>query len=246
MNGMSIVIPARNEERLIAGTIEAVLASQAYLKESLQESVSFPIEFIVVDNDSHDRTAEIAQRYSSNHSVRLLRCHSIGSAHARNVGFRMARGDILVTIDADTRIPQNALKRIYDLVYRDQYRAGIFKLVGDHGNVWDRLWWTFWEHVRRLPLAYAKAMPAFMFCTKEAFEQFGPFDGSVQIGEEWPILAGCYKESPKRFIYDRSIAAITSSRRMEYQTWGYTRTFLKYVWAILHKSGRNGYTDTIR
>jgi len=100
--------------------------------------------------------------------------------------------------------------------------------------------------VRRLPLARAKALPAFMFCTREVFDRFGPFDESVQIGEEWPILTGLYHHQPAHLIYDRSIAAITSNRRMTRQRYGYTKVFFKYIWAVLHHSGRNGYPDTFR
>lgn len=89
-------------------------------------------------------------------------------------------------------------------------------------------------------------MPALMFCTAEVFDELGPFDEDVAIGEEWPILASLYRLRPHRFVYDRSLTGLSSSRRMERQAFGYTRTFLKYVWAILHRSGRVNYTDRIR
>ena len=89
-------------------------------------------------------------------------------------------------------------------------------------------------------------MPALMFCTTAVFDEFGPFDEDVAIGEEWPILASVYRLRPNRFVYDRSLTGRTSSRRMERQAFGYTRTFLKYVWAILHRPGRVHYTDQIR
>jgi hypothetical protein len=89
-------------------------------------------------------------------------------------------------------------------------------------------------------------MPAFMFCTSTTFDTFGPFDESVAIGEEWPILAGLYRHQRQNVIYDRSIVARSSSRRMNHGRFGYTRTFFKYVWAILHFQGRVHYSDTIR
>ena len=85
-----------------------------------------------------------------------------------------------------------------------------------------------------------------MFCTAKVFSEFGPFDEEVAIGEEWPILAGLYRQRPDRFKYDRTITAFSSSRRMQAQRFGYLRTFFKYVWAILHKSGRIHYSDGIR
>jgi hypothetical protein len=82
-----------------------------------------------------------------------------------------------------------------------------------------------------------------MFCTRAVYHEFGPFDERVIIGEEWPILAGLYRARPERLVYDDTLAALTSSRRMELQRFGYTRTFLKYAWAVLHASGRNGYPE---
>ncbi len=85
-----------------------------------------------------------------------------------------------------------------------------------------------------------------MFCTRDAFDRFGPFDESVQIAEEWPILAGIYRWNPRRLVYDRSLIALSSSRRMQSQRFGYTRTFFKYVAAVLFPSARVRFTDAIR
>ena len=138
------------------------------------------------------------------------------------------------------------MRRISDLVNCLLYEAGIFALQGDPDTWSSRCWWSFWNAVRLLPLARAKALPAFMFCTRAVFDRFGPFDETVQIGEEWPILAGIYRRCPERLVYDRSLTAITSNRRMTLQRHGYAKVFFKYVWSVLHRSGRNGYPDTFR
>jgi hypothetical protein len=85
-----------------------------------------------------------------------------------------------------------------------------------------------------------------MFCTREAFDEFGPFDERVAIGEEWPILAGLYRTRPRRFVYDQALTAFSSGRRMELQRFGYTRTFARYVWAVLSFRGRVDYPDHVR
>ena len=154
--------------------------------------------------------------------------------------------EILVFVDADTEVPRHALSRIVRYCHEGRYQAGITRLAKLDGGLRARLWWFFWEHVRRLPLARAKAMPAFMFCTREIFDELGPFDERVAIGEEWPILAGLYRIRPHRLIYDRTLTARTSSRRMERRPFGYSQTYVKYAWAILHSSGRVNYSDRIR
>ena len=93
LSRVSIVIPAYNEERYIGACLDSIAAqSQA------------PFEVIVVDNNSSDRTAEIAAKYPF---VRVIREPCQGRVFARNAGFDVATGDIIGRIDADTRLPAN-------------------------------------------------------------------------------------------------------------------------------------------
>lgn len=198
----------------------------------------------MVDNHSGDGTADRVRALAAP-IVRVIQCESHGAARARNRGAMHATGRVFAFVDADTRMPLAACDRIMRLA-DDGYTAGIFRLGAQHPTLRSVIWWTFWNAVRLLPLARAKAMPAFMFCTRTIFDRFGPFDPDVAIGEEWPILAGLYRNDRRRLIYDRSLTALTSSRRMELQWFGYTRTYIKYATAILWHSARVRYSDTIR
>lgn len=245
----SIIIPARNEEAAIGATLNSVLESVAsYLNVRLEDLrlEGTAVQVLMVDNESTDKTRDIVDEFVKKHGVGCVLCPKLGAPCARNYGTRLTDGEILVYVDADTRIPQESLCGIREHVERGGKHAGIFALAGDGSSWQSRCWWGFWNTVRLLPLPRAKALPAFMFCTREVFERFGPFDEQVQIGEEWPILAGLYRQSPRRLVYDRSITAFTSDRRMALQRFGYLRTFFKYVWAVLHISGRNGYPDSFR
>jgi len=241
---ISVIIPARNEEALIASTVDSVLRARDVFRASGGPGAA--VEILVIDNASTDRTAEILARHPGAAEVRVARCVPRGAAAARNLGARMAIGRILVFLDADTRLPPEAIRRIADLCGEGRYEAGITRLGALDGGRLARCWWAFWNAVRGLPLARAKAMPACMFCTREAFDEFGPFDERVAIGEEWPILAGLYRARRHRLIYDRATTALSSSRRMELQRFGYTRTLAKYAWAILSYRGRVRYPDDIR
>lgn len=238
---MSVIIPARNEARWLTSTLNSAIAAADQAAAEL-----IATEIIVVDNGSTDGTWDLLQQFTIRDDIRAVRLADLGAARARNHGRRHARGRILVFVDADTHLPSDGLIRILDWCDGWGKEAGITRLSGLERGWRAWCWWTFWEHVRRLPLPYAKAMPALMFCTAGAFDEFGPFNEEVAIGEEWPILASVYRHRPRRFVYDRSITGLTSSRRMERQSFGYVRTFLKYVWAILHKTGRIHYTDQIR
>lgn len=234
---VSVIIPAYNEERLIAATVEAALqALHAWGGRG---------EVIVVDNNSQDATARRALEVSTPERVRVVAWKEKGAGRARNRGARLAAGSTLIFADADTQMPRETVRRALQHI-RSGARAGITGLDGLDGGRRAWLWWFFWGQVRRLPLPRAKAMPALMFCTREAFEANGGFDERVAIGEEWPILADVYRRDRRRLVYDRTLRARTSSRRMELQPLGYLRTGLKYVWAILDFRGRVNYSDRIR
>lgn len=233
---ISVIVPARNEQCLIGQTLSRLLLARRYAQD-------LRIEIIVVDNESSDNTEQIARKYMQEQCT-FTRCRKLKSPCARNHGAALARGRIFVFVDADTIIPETGLERVFELT--EKYDVGIFRIDSLESGLRAKFWWGFWNMVRILPLAHAKALPAFMFCTREAFKKFGPFDENVRIGEEWPITADSYRHSPSRFVYDRSIAAQTSSRRMEQAFFGYSLTFLKYVWAILHRSGRLNYSDVYR
>ncbi len=85
---ISVVIPTYNEEK----NIERCLRAFGEQTISRQE-----FEIIVVDGQSSDRTVEIAQRYAD----RVIQQVSEGVGGARNDGVRAARGDVIVTTDAD-------------------------------------------------------------------------------------------------------------------------------------------------
>lgn len=89
-------------------------------------------------------------------------------------------------------------------------------------------------------------MPAFMSCSRAHFESYGPFDESCTIAEEWPLTGAAYRHHNERFLYDRSVTARTSSRRMELRPFGYARTFLNWVSAVLFPRARSSPIDRVR
>ncbi len=93
MTRVSIVVPARNEEDLLPSCLEALL----------NQDYAGPIEIIVVDNGSADRTAERAREFAV--TVVTEPRHGYVIALAR--GFSVATGDIVATTDADTVPPRD-------------------------------------------------------------------------------------------------------------------------------------------
>ena len=244
---LSFVIPARNEEALIGETLDAILASVAQASGVAQRDLWLPnttFEVVVVDDASEDATPFIVAAFAEQAGVRLVTCVAGTCALARNVGAAASSGRVLCFVDADTIVPRDAVDRILRLHERDGMGVVLYRLASREPGVRAWLWWTFWGMARRLPLARAKSMPAFMSCHRSHFDRHGPFDESCTIAEEWPLTTAAYRLG--RFLYDRSLTALTSSRRMELRPFGYARTFLNWVSVVLFPSARSSPIARIR
>ncbi len=246
---LSFVIPARNEEALIAGTLEAILASVARAADVSRHDLWLPdtsFELIVADDGSEDATAAVVGNFVDHVGVQLVPCGGGTCAAARNAGAAVSSGRVLCFVDADTIVPENAVDRILQLHEDEGMCLVLYRLVSREPGIRARLWWTCWGLARRLPLARAKSMPAFMSCDRAHFESYGPFNESFVTAEEWPLTGAAYRYHRERFLYDRSLAARTSSRRMELQPFGYLRTFLAWASVVLFHWERTSPVDRIR
>jgi glycosyltransferase involved in cell wall biosynthesis len=246
---LSFVIPARNEEALIGESVEAILASVARSSGVSRDDLWLPataFEVIVADDGSEDATAAIVSTFADDVGVRMVRCAGGTCGAARNAGVAASSGRVLCFVDADTIVPENAVDRILDLHENEGRCLVLYRLVSREPGVRAWLWWTFWGLARRLPLAKAKSMPAFMTCDRAHFECYGPFHEPWLIAEEWPLTVAAYRHHREHFLYDRSLTARTSSRRMDLQPFGYLRTFLKWVSVVLVARARTDAYDRIR
>ncbi len=99
---VSVLIPAYNEEDVIVETVSAALASD------------YPnLEVVVVDDGSADRTLELLQTYfGHNPRVRILTQANRGKPGALSRALGEATNEIVVTIDADTRIKPDAIVKL--------------------------------------------------------------------------------------------------------------------------------------
>ncbi|MCL5795331.1 MAG: glycosyltransferase, partial [Patescibacteria group bacterium] len=80
---ISVVIPAHNEEALLA----------LCLKSILSQKFAGTYEIILIDNDSTDKTGQIARQFP----IKVIREPKKGIAYARERGFREAKGEIIAS-----------------------------------------------------------------------------------------------------------------------------------------------------
>ncbi|MEW5763652.1 MAG: glycosyltransferase [Acidobacteriota bacterium] len=103
---LSVIVPARNEEKAIAPALEALCD---------QDHPNF--EVVVVDDGSTDRTPEILEGLARRHTnLRVVRGEEpppgwLGKPNAQRVGLENARGEILLFVDADVRYGPGVLRR---------------------------------------------------------------------------------------------------------------------------------------
>jgi len=113
--GISILIAAYDEEAVIAATLESVCAVD----------YRGPVEVIVIDDGSRDATAAVVEAWvalgrEAPITPRLLRFEqNRGKAQVLNSGLAEARHELIVTIDADTRLQRGSLTAIVERMLGD-------------------------------------------------------------------------------------------------------------------------------
>jgi glycosyltransferase involved in cell wall biosynthesis len=169
---ISVLVPAFNEETLIARTIESV-------QQSFGQVGHTAFEIIVCDNNSTDRTSEVARSKGA---------HVVFEPHnqisrARNAAARHAQGEWLIFLDGDTLLPAQLLRSTIDTIHNGRVGAGGALVEfdrNDTGNAALRVL-RFWNVISKyLQLAAG----SYIFCKREAWTETGGFDETVYAGEE--------------------------------------------------------------
>jgi len=209
---VSVVIPAYNEEKLIAAAIESVWRSASPLVGQGR------VEVIVVDNASTDRTAEVATQARA----RVVTEPRRQIARARNVGARNARGEFLIFLDADSQMHPDQLQRAVELLASGHVIGGGALIAMD--AAWDyRAFVGVWNFVSRI---CRLAAGSFLFCARESFERVGGFDETLYASEELAFSKALKRlggPQGKRFVILADLPVKTSNRKVvdhtRWQNW---------------------------
>jgi glycosyltransferase involved in cell wall biosynthesis len=201
----SVVVPAHNE----ADTLPAALASLA------AQRCPAPYEVIVVDNASTDATAIVAARAGAT----VVAEPRLGVCRARQTGVDAARGEIVVSTDADTTPPADWLARI-DATFQAHDAAGtpVIAVAGPCRYI-DPPWWAatippLW-FAGIAAIARAGRGVRYITATNVAFvrDRFPGYDVSLhQGGDEMDLLRTLRRLGS--VVWDQELVVDTSSRRM--------------------------------
>ncbi len=131
---VSVVVPAYDEELVLEGTLESILASDYPL-----------LEAVVVDDGSSDGTLALARRLAAaeDRLQVVAQQPNQGKAAALNAGIAAADGEVLVCVDADTLVAQDAIRQLVHTLITSDAAA-----VASNLKVGNRLrWLNIWQSI---------------------------------------------------------------------------------------------------
>jgi glycosyltransferase involved in cell wall biosynthesis len=171
---ISVVIPAFNAEPFLAEAIESVLA-QDY----------GPIEVLVVDDGSTDRTADVASSYP----VACLRQANGGPAAARNAGVAAARGSFVSFLDADDLWRSSKLST--EVEHLQAHPELGYVLVRMQRSLLPGASWPPGTPASWFKVPQPGTLPSAALVRRDALERIGPFDSRFRHGSdtEWQARA---------------------------------------------------------
>jgi len=217
---ISVVIPAYNEEKYITACLS-----------SLKHQIYTDFEIIIVDNASTDNTAQLARVFTD----RIIFEPMLGVARARQAGFDAARGNIIVSADADTLFESDWLLKIIRKFDKDRELIAICgHMIFYDGDRISR-WITGSPLKFILSVNYFMGLKSFFGCNfavrKKYFKWCGGFNLHMNQNEELELAQRLKKFGKIEYCPD--IVAYTSVRRfranpMEY-IWIATVNFFKVV-----------------
>ena len=216
---ISVVVPAFNEEKLIEKSLRAISSALNSIHQ-----VGWETEIIVCDNNSTDRTAELARAAGAR--VVFEPINQIG--RARNCGAAAATGDWLLFIDADSFPSAELLDEVAKAIASGKAIAGGSTVRLETANFPARFLTEFWNTISRVLHWVAGS---FIFCETTAFRAVGGFNNEFFTGEELDLskrLKRFARTQKKKVVIVSKYPLLTSDRKIHlYKRGELGRFFLK-------------------
>jgi glycosyltransferase involved in cell wall biosynthesis len=223
---ISVVVPAFNEERLLFGTLCSIRAALTAF-----EARGWMSELIVCDNNSTDRTAEIAR--SAGAVVVFEPINQI--SRARNAGAAQADGDWLVFVDADSQPSLELFADTAAAIACGRCIAGGCTVMLDTDQLAARLFVSVWNSISRI---CGWAAGSFVFCEASAFRQVGGFSQEIYAAEEIDLsrrLKRLARERGRALVILHRHPLATSGRKARLYA---PREYVVFLLRVLMSGGR--------
>lgn len=183
---LSIIIPAFNEELLIEQCVQSAFNSLDANKDP-----DFTSEVIVVDNNSTDRSADLARKAGA--KVVFEPINQIG--RARNAGAAAATGDWLLFVDADSLLNTGMIADILQMI-KENRNVGCGSIMRMPGAPkWGNAILHAWTGVS---LLFRWASGALVVCRADAFRDIGGFSQELYVADEIKLSQLLKKWGKKR------------------------------------------------
>jgi glycosyltransferase involved in cell wall biosynthesis len=226
---LSVVIPAYNEENYIAETIENIINSIEH--QNIKQS---DWEIIMCNNNSSDKTAEIAKGYG----VKVVFEPENQISKARNTGAKIAQGDWLLFLDADTYPNKDLMTEIVKIVHEGSLiGCGTTVKVID-GSLFNKL---RMERLNPFFRLFKVSGGAFILSQKQGFDSINGFSENLYAYEEFDFIIRLKRYGRsigKRFKVLYKNPVITSGRKGAFRVKSLGRlifsNFIAIVLFILH------------
>lgn len=194
---ISIVIPALNEDHYLPKLL-ACIKKQAYKD----------YEVIVSDAGSRDNTKKIAAKYG---------CRVVKGglpAVGRNNGARIAKGDLILFLDADVQFGNDFLKNSIEEFNRKELDVAGFRLKPLGNNLIDKLFFSIFNlWTRTTQFFYPNAAGAGIICRKNIYKKVKGFDETIKLSEDMDYVRRCGKIGKFRIL--KSPRLYVAMRRFE-------------------------------
>lgn len=204
---VSVVVPAFNEEKLLAESLRAIRAAMAVLPDA---------ELIVCDNNSTDRTADIARAAGA----KVVFEPENQISRARNTGARAACGDWLLFIDADSTPSLDLLRDTRAAMETGQAVGGGATVAFDSMPLDGRIAVGAWNLLSR---AAGWAAGSYFFVRTEAFRAAGGFSEALYASEELDLSRKLKRMGRMVILHGHPLR--TSARKLSLYSRGELRRF---------------------
>ena len=221
---LSIVIPAYNEEVLIGGCINSILAEV--------NDKNYDLEIIAVNNASTDKTREIIVSFPQ---VKLVDEPNKGLVKARRAGYLASKGELIANIDADTRMIPGWLDKVFEEFSKNKKIVAlsgppIYYDLSKNARTAVRIFYYFGFFIylinRHILGVGSMLQGGNSVIKRTALEAIGGFNSNFDFwGEDTDLARRLIKVGGVKFTFDLPI--YTSGRRFERD--GMAKTGGRYV-----------------